>query len=127
MTSARSYEEVRRLLEQRAGQLRQEIAAAQAREGRGGEHEVFDRKEEASASQIDSVDSAGVERDVDELRQVVAAQERIAGGRYGECEDCGETIDMRRLLAQPTARRCAACEQRAEQRARRSGRPESAH
>jgi len=47
-----------------------------------------------------------------ELRDVLAARSRLHLGTYGECVDCGAPIDPDRLLAQPAAARCAACEER---------------
>jgi RNA polymerase-binding transcription factor DksA len=41
------------------------------------------------------------------LREVEAAQGRLARGTYGVCEDCGEPIDPVRLDLVPEARRCA--------------------
>ncbi len=43
-------------------------------------------------------------------QQVEAALRRIAEGEYGECAACGEDIDPRRLLAQPEAPLCVACQ-----------------
>jgi RNA polymerase-binding transcription factor DksA len=45
-----------------------------------------------------------------ELAQIEAARARIEAGRYGECQDCGEAIEARRLEANPVALRCAACQ-----------------
>jgi DnaK suppressor protein len=39
---------------------------------------------------------------------------RGQGAPYGLCADCGEAVAFDRLLAQPWARRCVACQQRAE-------------
>ncbi|MBH9554175.1 TraR/DksA family transcriptional regulator [Inhella gelatinilytica] len=41
---------------------------------------------------------------------------RLRGGDYGLCTDCGSNIPFDRLKAQPTALRCIACQERAEQR-----------
>ena len=49
-------------------------------------------------------------RDQEELTDIAAARERIAHGRYGECEDCGKDIAVERLNAQPTAIRCVICQ-----------------
>lgn len=54
------------------------------------------------------------ERDIDELRAIAAARERMAGGRYGTCIDCGNEIPLARLQAQPAAARCVPCQQRFE-------------
>lgn len=44
-----------------------------------------------------------------ELRQVNRALARLDAGRYGECAQCGEAIDTRRLAALPYADRCVRC------------------
>lgn len=41
-----------------------------------------------------------------QLAQVEAALSRLAEGRYGVCEVCGEAIPEGRLEARPTATRC---------------------
>ena len=43
-------------------------------------------------------------------QQVAAALRRIEEGEYGECGNCGEDIDPRRLEAQPEAPLCLACQ-----------------
>jgi DnaK suppressor protein len=43
------------------------------------------------------------------LMLVQRALERIEQGEYGDCLECGEPIDPRRLEADPTATRCIAC------------------
>lgn len=48
------------------------------------------------------------------LREIGAALRRIDDGSYGECERCEETINPRRLEADPTARLCIDCASRAE-------------
>jgi RNA polymerase-binding protein DksA len=53
-----------------------------------------------------------------ELDEIIAAQRRLAAGAFGACEDCHGSIPLARLRALPTARRCAACQGRAEAAAR---------
>jgi DnaK suppressor protein len=48
------------------------------------------------------------------LRDIVDAQDRIAGGVYGECADCGIPIEPRRLAAEPTATLCVVCKNSSE-------------
>ena len=43
------------------------------------------------------------------LADVDAALARIAQGRYGYCERCGEAISPERLMARPVARTCIRC------------------
>ena len=54
------------------------------------------------------IEEAG--RDLDELRDIEAALQRVADGNYGVCETCSGEIDYRRLEAQPTAARCITCQ-----------------
>ena len=37
---------------------------------------------------------------------VISALSKITRGTYGKCENCGKQIDLRRLLAMPTAQYC---------------------
>jgi len=72
--------------------------------------EVPDHGDESVASLIADLDQAELSRDVDELRGLEAARERIAGGDYGTCVDCGRDIGFERLRATPSAIRCIACQ-----------------
>jgi RNA polymerase-binding transcription factor DksA len=49
-----------------------------------------------------------------QIVEVDAALARIGSGTYGVCEDCHVKIDPARLKALPRARRCVACQRRAE-------------
>jgi DnaK suppressor protein len=48
------------------------------------------------------------------LAQVKDALDRMDQGQYGECQDCGETIDAARLDAVPWTTHCLGCQDRAE-------------
>ncbi len=50
------------------------------------------------------------------LRQIEGALERMAEGRYGLCEECGEAIVFARLEALPFATTCVPCRERQERR-----------
>lgn len=113
--STPSAPEVAARLDERARQLEQLIAAGQAREESAGA-EVTDQKDGAGEEARAEVDSAGVERHLAELRQIELARARLAAGTYGQCADCGEPIAPARLLAQPTAARCTACQAALERR-----------
>lgn len=54
--------------------------------------------------------NAAVTRDLTELRAIEAARTRMQNGSYGECIECGYEIPWERLKAQPTAERCAPCQ-----------------
>ena len=71
---------------------------------------VADSGDEATADLISDLDSAELNRDLGEFRQLEAAQKRLADGSYGPCVDCGSEIAFERLLVQPAALRCLDCQ-----------------
>lgn len=105
---------LRALIDARCEALSAEVHgdAARSRDETYGElaGTVADGGDKASADLMSDLDSAELDRDLDELRQLEAAQERLAGGSYGSCVDCGEEIAFERLLAQPAALRCVGCQ-----------------
>ena len=64
--------------------------------------------------EMEAVELAQSLRDAGEIQAIDAALERLRDGSYGTCAGCGEAIGAQRLLAQPTALRCADCQQRFE-------------
>ncbi|WP_101523261.1 TraR/DksA family transcriptional regulator [Nocardioides houyundeii] len=44
-----------------------------------------------------------------QLKEIEAAEERLAAGTYGVCEVCGARVPDARLEARPTARTCVSC------------------
>lgn len=49
------------------------------------------------------------------IKKIDETIERIDRNEYGICEDCGEEIDARRLLARPVTTYCIECKQRQEE------------
>lgn len=49
------------------------------------------------------------------IRRASAALERLASGRHGVCEDCGDSIAPSRLRAIPWASRCISCQAKREE------------
>jgi DnaK suppressor protein len=54
------------------------------------------------------------EREEKLLNKVEAALARLQNGSYGTCEDCGEEIDIKRLMARPVTTLCIDCKSRQE-------------
>ncbi|MGE5639890.1 MAG: TraR/DksA family transcriptional regulator [Clostridia bacterium] len=81
-----------------------------------------DPGDESVASLIQDLDQADLGRDLDELRAIEAARERVRNGTYGVCIDCGLDIDYQRLRANPSALRCIHCQSAHE---KENGRPAS--
>ena len=48
------------------------------------------------------------------LRELNDAQDRLIDGGYGLCADCGRTISVKRLQADPAASLCIDCQQFSE-------------
>jgi RNA polymerase-binding protein DksA len=57
---------------------------------------------------------ASIRRHVAEMHEIEAALGRIHSGHYGLCADCGDSIPVQRLAAQPAATRCVECQTAAE-------------
>ena len=54
---------------------------------------------------------AMIDREIHELRDIEAADQRIKGKTFGTCLDCGDSIGFERLMAYPSAERCIRCQQ----------------
>lgn len=50
------------------------------------------------------------------IRKVEEALARIEEGTFGECSECGEDIELRRLEARPTATLCVGCKEDQERK-----------
>lgn len=50
------------------------------------------------------------------LKKVDEALRRISDGSFGECQDCGDEIELKRLEARPTATLCVNCKEAEEHR-----------
>lgn len=50
------------------------------------------------------------------LKKINEAIRRISEGSFGECEECGDDIEMRRLEVRPTATHCLGCKEEQERR-----------
>lgn len=82
-----------------------------------------DRADEALRNAAQLAEYAIVHQDIEDVRDIDAAFQRINAGTYGECISCGEDIGYERLIAFPTAKRCISCQRELErQRALREGR-----
>jgi RNA polymerase-binding transcription factor DksA len=75
---------------------------------------VGDGADYAGARIRAGIENELVERHLSDLAALEAARQRIHSGAYGTCADCGETIDHKRLRANPVAVRCAECQSRRE-------------
>ncbi len=72
--------------------------------------EVSDMADAASADLLVDNDHALISIELEELRDIEAAQTKIKKQIYGICEDCELPIDYARLRVYPTAKRCTLCQ-----------------
>lgn len=105
--------ELREALQQRQLTLRGQIMEVLARTGENPYGELAGIPDIGDASVADlliDLDNAMVHRDVEEIREIEAALERMDRGDYGNCLDCGLDIEFERLQAFPAAKRCLPCQ-----------------
>jgi DnaK suppressor protein len=86
------------------------------------EGEVVDFKDMAVEESRAVVEQAKAGQAAVELELVITARRRLVDGSCGECLDCDEGIDLRRLRALPATPYCTAC-----QAIREHGRPRLLH
>ncbi|PIV88168.1 MAG: hypothetical protein COW48_07485 [Hydrogenophilales bacterium CG17_big_fil_post_rev_8_21_14_2_50_63_12] len=73
-----------------------------------------DSADEALAETLGNLSAARMDNEVHTLRALEAAYKRLDTPDYGQCEDCGGDIPAARLIANPAATRCVACQGRFE-------------
>ena len=102
-------------LQHRAEQLRDEVQRTRAKSEEEMPGQVADRardiEDDSFATLIVDTNLTEIERDVDELRMIDSALQRISAGTYGNCVDCGLPIPVARLKAEPTAERDVQCQE----------------
>jgi DnaK suppressor protein len=73
-----------------------------------------DTGDQAVGDILADLNLAIIDRHIQEIRDIEAANARLKDGSFGACRDCGAAIAFERLIAYPTAKRCLACQQRRE-------------
>lgn len=115
MTGRVNIEQLRRLLEDRHRELREEI-----RQGLLDTEEqhfvdlagqVRDLEDASVADLVVDTGLSLIEKHINEIRDIDAALLRMRTGRYGICVECGETVSPERLQAFPSASRCRPCQE----------------
>ena len=105
-----------KLMDERYERERKEILAVTQRAREQVDEDVSaDWVDAALAESTLAADDAMISQDVQDVRDINTARERLSAGTYGICADCGEAIAYERLLAYPTAKRCIHCQRLYEQ------------
>jgi DnaK suppressor protein len=68
----------------------------------------------ASGNVIGKLAEDLAKRQLQQLRRIEEALVRIDDGTFGECEECGEDILEKRLMAKPDATTCIVCAEKLE-------------
>lgn len=68
-----------------------------------------DSSDQATERENDEVLEALAQKCTDDIKQIDIALKRVDNGTYGQCSSCGESINVKRLQAQPTATTCINC------------------
>jgi DnaK suppressor protein len=95
--------ERQRVLVDEVREKREQAASEGNEDSLGG---VGDAGDESVLRMIADLDITEAGRDVEELRDIAGALQRIEDGSYGTCDECGQEIGYPRLEVQPTATRC---------------------
>jgi RNA polymerase-binding transcription factor DksA len=85
--------------------------------------QVHDRAEASVADLLVDLQLASIDRHIQEIRDIDGALMRIAAGSYGVCSDCESSIDVDRLQAWSTAKRCQPCQVKYERLHAEGNRP----
>lgn len=107
----KSIARFRKSLQARQQELRHNLFERR-REGRTNEPDhVKDEGHRATTSQTKEMIFRQISRDRSLLVAVTAALARVDAGTFGECLNCGQEINRRRLEAVPWVRYCITCQE----------------
>jgi len=70
-----------------------------------------DSSDEALAVTLGDLSAARLDHEVRQLRELEAAMRRMTDEEFGACVECGAAIPVARLVANPAATRCIACQE----------------
>ncbi len=100
------YDKIKKALEEKLKMLERRVATI---EDHKRTQKDDDFAEAASESENDEAREEIQDAGFEEIKQVKLALKKIQNKTYGECEECGAKIDLKRLLALPYANVCIDC------------------
>jgi RNA polymerase-binding transcription factor len=83
-----------------------------------GKDRVADRMDQASYASDMGFALRIKEREAKLITKIREALERLEDGTFGICEECGEEIPLKRLMARPVTHLCIQCKQAQEEQER---------
>jgi DnaK suppressor protein len=110
MLSESELEQFRQRLLQRREELRSQCEAGEA----ATRVVELDQTSVGRLSRMDALQGQAMSQEQarrrrQELQRIAAALRHLEQGEYGDCEDCGEPIAVRRLEMDPAATLCIRC------------------
>jgi RNA polymerase-binding transcription factor len=99
---------------QRLLELREELLSTSEARDQASDTVHLDQQSVGRLSRMDALQGqalakAGKERAERQLKMIEAALMRIDNDEYGECKECGEPINPKRLEIDPTSLYCIDC------------------
>jgi DnaK suppressor protein len=99
-------------------EVREDFVRSTNHEGADWDEAVKDEGDLSVADVMADLNLQRMDQRGAEIRELAAALQKMIEGTYGECEECGEKIDPRRLEVQPISRWCITCANRRERATR---------
>lgn len=97
------------------GKLAQEMGAKVDEDPRMSTISTMDMGDLSQLDLNEDIDYALLNMQIERLREVEDALDRLEEGTYGICEDCGVSINLERLKVLPFTTYCVQCQEKREQ------------
>lgn len=115
----KEQEELKKLLLDEKRRVIAHLEELSRSSGKGMEPEVGDQLDVASTEISQAALQKIGKRESTLLKKIQYSLKKLEEGTYGECEECGELIAYKRLLARPVAQLCIDCKTEQESTERR--------
>ena len=70
---------------------------------------AMDSADQSALDMDQGIDYSLLEMKYEQYKDIADAFRKLQNNTYGQCEECGEEIDIKRLAVNPLARYCVAC------------------
>ncbi len=104
---------IKRELLERRQELEEKLA--QMSKEKVSDDQVQDPGDQAISSTMELLKSSFEDAEIQEIKRIERALQKINDGTYGICVDCGEEISEKRLKSNLNAARCLACQEAFEE------------
>ena len=75
---------------------------------------AMDSADQSALDMDQGIDYSLLEMKYEQYKDIADAFRKLQNNSYGQCEDCGEEIDIKRLEVNPLARYCISCKTKKE-------------